>query len=126
MADRCPRCQSKGGKEACKKCCKSKMKCSMSKKTRDGCEADCDKNHKRYAPEPSSQYELDSFEIGTESAVCEDCGEIHGLDEYELEPHDEYEEVACKHPKKKVADGKTKLGGSDYFVVKYNKDGYKQ
>ena len=26
---------------------------------------------------------MDSFEIGTESAICEDCGEIHGLDEYE-------------------------------------------
>lgn len=49
-----------------------------------------DKNAK-FAPEG---YELDSFEIGTESAICEDCGEIHELnDEYEFGPHDEYEEV---------------------------------
>ena len=28
---------------------------------------------------------------------CEDCGEYHELeDEYELEPHDEYEEVSCE------------------------------
>ena len=79
----CSRCQSKGGRDACKKCCRSKMKCSIKSSVRKTCEADCDKNHKRYAPEPSSQYELDSFEIGTESAICEDCGEIHGLDEYE-------------------------------------------
>ena len=43
-------------------------------------------DEKKFAPEG---YELDSFEIGTESAVCENCGEIHGLDEYE--------EVSCSN-----------------------------
>jgi len=37
---------------------------------------------------------------------CEDCGEYHELeDEYELEPHDEYEEVA------KCRDGSTRKEG---------------
>ena len=102
--------------KACRECCNCKHPEDGSRK-RVTCKDKCDKKLKSYAPEPSSQYELDSFEIGTESAVCEDCGEIHGLDEYELEPHDEYEEVACKHPKKKVADGKTKLGFKKYKCV---------
>jgi len=64
-------------------CCKSK--CKGTAKEKDICNNACKKKWGRsYAPEPSNQYELDSFEIGTESAVCENCGEIHGLDEYEL------------------------------------------
>ena len=66
----------------CRDCCDCKHPEDRSRK-RVTCKNKCDKKHKNYAPEPSSQYELDSFEIGTESAVCEDCGEIHGLDEYE-------------------------------------------
>lgn len=52
------------------------------------------KDAKKFAPEG---YELDSFEIGTESAICENCGEIHELDEYEFGAHDEYEEVSCSN-----------------------------
>ena len=81
----CPRCQTKAsGREACYKCCKNKLKCPLlTGRSKKRCKADCDATNSRYAPEPSNQYELDSFEIGTESAICEDCGEIHGLDEYE-------------------------------------------
>lgn len=65
----------------CRDCCDCKHPEDGSRK-RVKCKNKCDKKFK-YAPEPSNQYELDSFEIGTESAICEDCGEIHGLDEYE-------------------------------------------
>ena len=79
--------------KACRDCCDCKHPEDGSRK-RVKCKDKCDKKLKKYAPEPSSQYELDSFEIGTESAICEDCGEIHELeDEYEFGAHDEYEEV---------------------------------
>lgn len=136
------KCTYKCRKEAYDKCIKSKKcpKCSMlqeaagalSKKAKDAsdecyakrkeCLAQCGtkpQKDKRYAPEPSSQYELDSFEIGTESAICENCGEIHGLDEYEFGAHDEYEEVAsCNFPDKKVKDGKNILGLWKYKCVR--------
>ena len=45
-----------------------------------------------------------------DSAVCENCGEIHELeDEYEFGAHDEYDEVKCEFPNKRVKDGKTKI-----------------
>lgn len=71
--------------KSCRDCCNCKHPSDDSKEVRKRvkCKDKCDKKFRKYAPEPSSQYELDSFEIGTESAICEDCGEIHGLDEYE-------------------------------------------
>ena len=112
------KCRYKCRKEAYNKCIKGKKcrKCStiqeirgkLGNKKADDANYDCwqkrkeclgqcgpePKKDKRYAPEPSSQYELDSFEIGTESS-----GEIHELnDEYEFGPHDEYEEVDHCNP----------------------------
>jgi hypothetical protein len=90
-------CVCKGsGLVACHKCCGW----TGGKTCKNACNKAYPKEANKYAPEPSSQYELDSFEIGTESAICEDCGEIHELeDEYEFGAHDEYEEVDHCNPK---------------------------
>ena len=79
----------------CRDCCDCKHPEDGSTK-RVKCKNKCDKKLKNYAPEPSNQYELDSFEIGTES------DEIHGL-----ESHDEYEEVehGCPRGKCPLSNG---------------------
>ena len=86
------KCTCKGsGLAPCVSCCerKNQIRCKAKKalgkpcKRTNDCKTACKGLYNKYAPEPSSQYELDSFEIGTEPAICEDCGEIHGLDEYE-------------------------------------------
>ncbi len=102
--------------DGCNGCCECRY-AHLEKKI-PPCKRKCSKKFKTNDPnslqDVPNQYELDSFEIGTESAICEDCGEIHELeDEYEFGAHDEYEEVySCKTAEK---DRDKKCGRNGYI-----------